>query len=755
MRLGRAGMVLGAVATAGLACADSSLTPDLPGPAARFMIVEGDAQRGTVGSLAGHSLAVHVSDASGRPVAGIPVRWSAGTSGTMVPGLTATNLAGEARTALRFGEKAGLVEVVATAAGLAPLVFHHTAEPAAAARIASVSGSGQNAPVATALAQPVRVRVLDRFGNPVAGAPVVWRATGGGTLDLPQSTSDSAGAASARWTLGTVAGPQRAWARLALLDSIDFTATAQAAALAELRVEPASAVLEVAQQMQFRAAGKDRYGNEVSVGAPVWSADPASLVVLGSNGAVRGLAVGALDIAATLSGRRALARLTVTPSSVSRVSLSPDRALLPVGDSVVVVATAFSAGGAALAGRWTDWSASGTALALQQAPGSPTVVVRAAGAGTERVTATVAGRAAYIDVEARQPGNARFTTLAAGTVWNCAITPEGAGSCWGASDSTLITGAEPTGATSPEPIPGTTRFATLALGSFHACGLDAAGSAFCWGKGSAGRLGNGDTKNSAVPVPVAGGRAFTALTLGHDHSCALTQTGAAYCWGENDAGQLGTGDALPRSVPVPVVGGPFVQLAAGYRYTCGIKADGVAQCWGFNDYGQLGTGDTKRRLLPTAVVTGVRFTRLAAGAAHACALTASGQVHCWGNNYFGQLGDGTRSDRLLPVRVDFATPLTALVSRGGHTCGLAAGGAAFCWGWGEAGQLGTGDRRIAERPVAVTGPVRFSSLAVGALHSCGLASDGQAFCWGDNTYGQVGDLSRAERTSPVPVKTFR
>jgi alpha-tubulin suppressor-like RCC1 family protein len=80
---------------------------------------------------------------------------------------------------------------------------------------------------------------------------------------------------------------------------------------------------------------------------------------------------------------------------------------------------------------------------------------------------------------------------------------------------------------------------------------------------------------------------------------------------------------------------------------------------------------------------------------------------------------------------------------------------AYCWGWGEAGQLGTGDRRIAERPVAVAGPVRFASLAVGALHSCGLTSDGRAFCWGDNTYGQVGYLSRSERTSPVPVKTFR
>jgi hypothetical protein len=552
----RAAMVVGYVAAAGSACGDSSLTPDLPGPPARVVIVEGDGQHGAVGSLATDSLGVRVTDASGRPVAGVLVRWSAGTSGSVSPELTATNLAGDARTAFRFGETAGRFEVVATASGLAPLVFRHTAQPGSAANVAIVTGSGQSATVATALAQMIRVRVLDGFGNPVAGAPLVWRATGGGTLVDQQATTDSTGAASARWTLGTVAGVQRAWARLALLDSVAFTATARAAALAELRVEPASAVLEVAQQMQFRAAGKDKYGNEVSVGAPVWAADPANPVVLGSTGVARGVAAGALDVVATLAGRRATARLTVTASTVARVSLSPGHALLPVGDSVVIRASAFSAAGAALVGRWTEWSVSGAALAPHQTPGSATVVVRAVGAGTGRVTATVAGRTAYMDVEARLPANARFTTMAAGTVWSCGITPDGTGLCWGASDSALITGAEPTGATSPEPIPGTPRFAELAVGSFHACGLDAAGSAFCWGSGSAGRLGNGATKDSAVPAAVRGGRTYTALALGHDHSCALTQNGAAYCWGENDGGQLGTGDVLPRSAPVLVVAGP-------------------------------------------------------------------------------------------------------------------------------------------------------------------------------------------------------
>ena len=66
------------------------------------------------------------------------------------------------------------------------------------------------------------------------------------------------------------------------------------------------------------------------------------------------------------------------------------------------------------------------------------------------------------------------------------------------------------------------------------------------------------------------------------------------------------------------------------------------------------------------------------------------------------------------------------------------------WRW-NAGHLEAG-------PATVSGA---KSISCSSSHTCVIASDATVQCWGDNTYGQVGYLSRSERTSPVPVKTFR
>jgi hypothetical protein len=72
-----------------------------------------------------------------------------------------------------------------------------------------VAGSDQSATVGTNVAVAPRLRVLDRFGNPVAGHPVTFSVTAGGGSVSPTGTvlTGSGGEASAsRWTLGTEAG---------------------------------------------------------------------------------------------------------------------------------------------------------------------------------------------------------------------------------------------------------------------------------------------------------------------------------------------------------------------------------------------------------------------------------------------------------------------------------------------------------------------------------------------------------------------
>jgi hypothetical protein len=58
------------------------------------------------------------------------------------------------------------------------------------------------------------VLVLDRFGNPVAGAVVEWEVTTGGGQVTGGETADANGQATAAWTLGDARGAQKLVARV-------------------------------------------------------------------------------------------------------------------------------------------------------------------------------------------------------------------------------------------------------------------------------------------------------------------------------------------------------------------------------------------------------------------------------------------------------------------------------------------------------------------------------------------------------------
>ena len=90
-------------------------------------------------------------------------------------------------------------------------------------------GNSQQALAATALPQPLRVRVTDADARPVAGVSVTWSVTaGGGTVSPTSSATDSNGVAATTFTLGGQAGAQAAEAAVAGLTGspVVFSATA-------------------------------------------------------------------------------------------------------------------------------------------------------------------------------------------------------------------------------------------------------------------------------------------------------------------------------------------------------------------------------------------------------------------------------------------------------------------------------------------------------------------------------------------------
>ena len=106
-----------------------------------------------------------------------------------------------------------------------------------ASEVEEVSGSGQSVPAGSPAAAPFVVRVRDQSDNPMVGAAVSFAiATGGGSLSVTRTVTDSTGVASTVYTAGTTAGPATITATAADLAPVTFRATITPATTTPTRV---------------------------------------------------------------------------------------------------------------------------------------------------------------------------------------------------------------------------------------------------------------------------------------------------------------------------------------------------------------------------------------------------------------------------------------------------------------------------------------------------------------------------------------
>lgn len=77
-------------------------------------------------------------------------------------------------------------------------------------QIQAASGDDQIGTAGTALAQPLRVRLVDPEGNPLQGLWIQWTPIGGsGTASPRNGFTDEDGVAATTWILGPASGPQQ------------------------------------------------------------------------------------------------------------------------------------------------------------------------------------------------------------------------------------------------------------------------------------------------------------------------------------------------------------------------------------------------------------------------------------------------------------------------------------------------------------------------------------------------------------------
>ncbi len=165
---------------------------------------------GQAGDKLPDSIAIRVTDSTGRVLADVPVRWTAVDGGSVESTSPRTDSLGVASAHWTLSKKTGTQRLRAqvgggSVLGIPPVTISATALAGAATAMVVVSGDGQRATAGAPLPRSIVVRVVDENGSGVADAALSL-APSGGVLSDTALVTDSVGIARTRWTMGHSAG---------------------------------------------------------------------------------------------------------------------------------------------------------------------------------------------------------------------------------------------------------------------------------------------------------------------------------------------------------------------------------------------------------------------------------------------------------------------------------------------------------------------------------------------------------------------
>jgi hypothetical protein len=194
--------------------------------AARLTIVQGNQQTAPVGTLLPLPVVLRVLNASGAPVAQVPVQFSVQAGGGSVdPGTVTSDANGEVKTKWTLGPASTAHLLSGTAAGVDTVSVIATG--VVPREVVVVQGNGQVARAGTALATPIILRVVGGSNLPIPGQTVTFAVTtGGGSVSPATAVTSAAGEVTLRWTLGPLLGNQTVTATVGALSPVALTALA-------------------------------------------------------------------------------------------------------------------------------------------------------------------------------------------------------------------------------------------------------------------------------------------------------------------------------------------------------------------------------------------------------------------------------------------------------------------------------------------------------------------------------------------------
>jgi len=160
--------------------------------------------------------------------------------------------------------------------------------------------------------------------------------------------------------------------------------------VAAVEVSPSVCELEEGEEIRLVASPRGKKGGVLSDREVEWSSEDPSVARVAGDGSLRGLSPGAIKVTARCGGHHATCRVTVNPTAVGSLEVSPTHLSLVEGESGGLSATVRSESERELAGRSISWASTEPEIAQVSDEGR----VQALTAGRATITATCEGRSA-------------------------------------------------------------------------------------------------------------------------------------------------------------------------------------------------------------------------------------------------------------------------------------------------------------------------------------------------------------------------
>lgn len=230
-----------------------------------------DKPSGEAGKELDDTVAIRITDTTGRALADVPVTWVALDGGRATPIDARSDSVGEARVLWTLGPRTGTQRMRAQVgsghgkSAVPPVTIRATALAGEAVGVVVVSGDEQRGAAGASLAKPLVLKVVDAVGNGVADTDLELSPSAGSIPDTVVHT-DSQGVVRVRWTMGRAAGEHTMGVHLDGIEKLlKLTALALPASPANLSFDDAPGEGRVAagKPKHLIALVTDAYGNPV------------------------------------------------------------------------------------------------------------------------------------------------------------------------------------------------------------------------------------------------------------------------------------------------------------------------------------------------------------------------------------------------------------------------------------------------------------------------------------------------------------